>query len=135
MKKIWSNKKAIFIFLFPAAFLFVLFIIIPIFMSLYYSFMDWDGITTAVWKGIENYKDMFTSPTIKFGKAAVNSLLIAFASTVVQLPVALAFALILSRKIKFRKTFLTLYFIPVLNSPETSGKCMWDSIHIYQWRP
>lgn len=128
MNKIWSDKKAVIIFLLPASVLFLVFIIIPIFMSCYYSFMDWDGIGRAQWLGIENYLNMFQSPTIKFGKAAVNSLLIAFGSTVVQLPVALIFALILSRKIKFRKTFLTIYFIPVLISSVAIGQ-LWMRIY------
>lgn len=128
MKKIRSNKKAICIFLFPAAVLFAVFIIIPIFMSLYYSFMEWDGIGIAEWVGLENYMDMFQSPTIKFGKAIINSLLIAFASTVVQLPVALIFALILSRKVKFNKAFLTVYFIPVLISSVAIGQ-LWMRIY------
>ena len=128
MEKIWSDKKAIVIFLLPASVLFLVFIIIPIFMSCYYSFMDWDGIGKAQWRGIENYLNMFQSPTIKFGKAAVNSLLIAIGSTVVQIPAALIFALILSRKIKFRKTFLTVYFIPVLISSVAIGQ-LWMRIY------
>lgn len=128
MEKIWSNKKAIFIFILPASLFFLVFIIVPIFMSLYYSFMEWDGIGKAQWMGIKNYINMFQSPTIKFGKAAVNSLLIALGSTVVQLPVALIFALILSRKIKLRKTFLTVYFIPVLISSVAIGQ-LWMRIY------
>lgn len=128
MKKIRSNKMAITIFLFPAAVLFAIFIIIPIFMSLYYSFMEWDGIGIAKWIGLENYIDMFNSPTIKFGKAIKNSLLIAFASTVIQLPISLFFALILSRKIKFNKAFLTIYFIPVLISSVAIGQ-LWMRVY------
>lgn len=128
MKKIRSDKKAIFIFILPAALLFLVFIIIPIFMSLGYSFTEWDGIGTAKWAGINNYIDMFKKPTIKFGLAVKNSLLIAIGSTVIQLPVALVFALILSRKIKFRKTFLTIYFIPVLISSVAIGQ-LWMRIY------
>lgn len=128
MKKIRSNKKAIFLFILPAAILFLTFIIIPIFMSLGYSFTEWDGIGTAKWTGLSNYIDMFRKPTIKFGLAVKNSLLIAIGSTVIQLPIALIFALILSRKIKFRKTFLTVYFIPVLISSVAIGQ-LWMRIY------
>lgn len=128
MKKIRSDKKAIFIFILPAALLFLIFIIIPIFMSLGYSFTEWDGIGIAKWTGINNYVDMFKKPTIKFGLAVKNSLLIALGSTVVQLPIALVFALVLSRKIKFRKTFLTIYFIPVLISSVAIGQ-LWMRIY------
>lgn len=128
MKKIRSDKKAIFIFLLPAAFLFLIFIIIPILMSLGYSFTEWDGIGKVKWVGISNYTDMFKKPTIKFGLAVKNSLLIAIGSTVIQLPIALFFALILSRKVRFRKTFLTIYFIPVLISSVAIGQ-LWMRIY------
>jgi len=128
MNKIWSNKKAILFFIFPAVAFFAIFIIIPIFMSLYYSFTSWDGIGKIEWVGLNNYIEMFQSPTIKFGKAAVNSLLIAGASTLIQLPIALIFALILSRKLRFRKTFLSIYFIPVLISSVAIGQ-LWMRIY------
>lgn len=129
MKKILSDKRAIFLFILPAALFFALFIIIPIFMSLYYSFTNWDGITQVEWAGFSNYIEMFTSKTIKFGLAAKNSLLIAGASLCIQIPISLLFALLLSRKsIRFRNIFLTIYFIPVLISSVAIGQ-LWMRIY------
>lgn len=44
MNRVLSNKKAVFIFLFPALILFLTIIIVPIFMSMTYSLTEWDGI-------------------------------------------------------------------------------------------
>lgn len=129
MKKILSDKKAVMVFILPAALFFTVFIIIPIFMSLYYSFMKWDGITQVEWIGLKNYIEMFTGKTIKFGLAAKNSLLIAAASLCIQIPIAMVFALLLSRKsIRFRNFFLTVYFIPVLISSVAIGQ-LWMRIY------
>ena len=129
MKKILSDKKAVMVFILPAALFFTVFIIIPIFMSLYYSFMKWDGITQVEWIGLKNYIEMFTGKTIKFGLAAKNSLLIAAASLCFQFPIAMVFALLLSRKsIRFRNFFLTVYFIPVLISSVAIGQ-LWMRIY------
>ena len=43
MKKIWSDKQAIVLFLFPSFIVLLFIIIIPIGMSIYYSMLDWDG--------------------------------------------------------------------------------------------
>lgn len=44
MNRVLSNKKAVLIFLFPALFLFFIIIVVPIFMSVFYSLTEWDGI-------------------------------------------------------------------------------------------
>jgi len=126
--KVRSNKKAIVFFMAPAVLFFMIFIIIPIGMSVYYSFMNWDGITRPIFAGLKNYTELFSSITIRFGKSVKNSLLIAFFSTVIQLPVALVFALVLSRVRRGRNTFLTIYFIPVLISSVAIGQ-LWMRIY------
>ena len=60
MDKVRKNKTAIFVFLFPSALLFLAIIILPIFMSGYYSLLDWDGITSGTFVGIQNYIELFT---------------------------------------------------------------------------
>lgn len=59
MEKVRRNKGAIYLFMLPAVVLFAIIIIIPIFMSSYYSLLDWDGITKGVFVGLNNYKELF----------------------------------------------------------------------------
>ena len=66
MDKIRKNKTAIFVFLFPSALLFLAIIILPIFMSGYYSLLDWDGITSGTFVGIQNYIELFTEKSLGF---------------------------------------------------------------------
>ena len=55
MDRSMKNKTAILLFLLPACILFIGIIVIPIFMSGYYSFLKWDGITASQFVGFDNY--------------------------------------------------------------------------------
>lgn len=132
MKKVLGNKVAIVLFLLPALVLFVGMIIIPIIMSGYYSLLDWDGVGEGTFTGLKNYVALFQNPTTGFGKAAVNSLILAVVATAGQLPIALFFALILSRGIKGENVFLTIYFIPVMLSGTIIAQ-LWMKIYHPQY--
>lgn len=132
MEKVLGNKKAVVIFLAPALLLFVTLIIIPIGMSSYYSTLKWDGLGEGTFVGFQNFINLFSNPTTGFVKAIVNSLILAFGSTVVQLPVALFFALVLARGVKGERFFLSVYFIPVMLSSIVIGQ-LWLKIYNPQY--
>lgn len=110
MKKVRSNKKAMVFFLAPALILFIAIIIIPIFMSAYYSLLDWDGMSKGTFVGLQNYIDLFTSKSLGFPRTVKNAMLLAIFSVFIQLPISLGIALVLSKKIKGER-FLFRYFL------------------------
>ena len=122
MKKMYSNKLNIILFLLPALFLFVGVLIAPIFASGYLSFFDWNGIGEKVFIGFKNYKELFTSDAIGFMKALGNALLLALLSVCLQLPFCTWLALKLSKGIKGERAFLSIYFFPVLISSVVIGQ-------------
>ena len=128
MKKLYSNKLHILIFLLPALILFCGVLIAPIGASAYYSLFDWNGIGEKVFIGLSNYKELFTSNAIGFMRALRNSLLLAALSVFLQLPLALALALTLGKKIKGERAFLSVYFMPVLISTVVIGQ-LWLKIY------
>ena len=128
MKKLYSNKWYILIFLLPALILFCGVLIAPIGASAYYSFFDWNGLGAKTFLGFQNYKELFTSNSIGFMRALRNSLLLAGLSVFIQLPLALALALTLGKKIKGERTFLSVYFMPVLISTVVIGQ-LWLKIY------
>lgn len=91
MDKVRKNKTAIFVFLFPSALLFLAIIILPIFMSGYYSLLDWDGITSGTFVGIQNYIELFTEKSLGFGPTVRNAFIFAGLSVFLQLPPRPAF--------------------------------------------
>ena len=120
MERVMRDKKAIAVFLIPSLVLFLLIVIIPIFMSLYYSLMDWDGTRDKVFIGIDNYKNLFSSPS--FRKAMINSVIFAGASVFIQLPFSLLLALVLANKVKGERFFVTVFFIPVILASVVIGQ-------------
>ncbi len=132
MDKVRRNKLAILVFILPAAILFFGIIIIPIFMSGYYSLLDWDGITAGTFVGIDNYKELFTSETVGFAPTVKNAFLFAGLSVFIQLPLALLLALTLSKGIKGERFFVAVFFIPVLLSTTVIGQ-LWTKIYNPQY--
>jgi raffinose/stachyose/melibiose transport system permease protein len=128
MDKVRKNKLAVCVFLLPALMLFTLIIIVPIFMSAYYSMLEWDGITKGSFIGFENYIDLFTSPSAGFVKTLGNALLLAFLSVVIQLPISLILALLLAKGIKGENFFAAVFFLPVLISTVVIGQ-LWLKIY------
>lgn len=128
MNRVRQNKVAIIIFMLPAVLLFSLIIIAPIIMSSYYSLLDWDGITKGTFIGFKNYIELFTSKSAGFPKTIGNSLLLAVFSVLIQLPISLGLALLLSRGIKGERFFVSVFFIPVLISTVVIGQ-LWMKIY------
>lgn len=116
------------LFILPASLLFIGIILIPIFMSGYYSFLNWDGITRGEFVGIQNYIELFTSKSAGFLRTLGNAFLLALLSVFVQLPVSLGLALVLAKGIRGEGFFLSVFFVPVLISTVVIGQ-LWMKIY------
>lgn len=128
MKKTLGYKLNIFLFLLPALILFVGVLIAPIFMSLGYSFTNWNGMKEPVFIGLSNYKELFTSKSINIIRALKNAMLLAGLSVFIQLTFALWLALKLGKKPKGERAFLSIFFMPVLISTVVIGQ-LWLKIY------
>ncbi len=128
MNVMYSKKRHILIFLLPALILFCGVLIAPIGVSAYFSLFDWNGFGAKTFIGLSNYRELFTSNAIGFIKALRNSLLLAALSVFLQLPLALGLALVLGRKVKGERVFLSVYFMPVLISTVVIGQ-LWLKIY------
>lgn len=99
------------LFLLPALILFLLFVIYPIFRSVYFSMFDWNGLGPAVdFVGLQNFKDILTDQV--FLKALRNVLLIIVFSLGLQLPLALTLAVLVGQDLPGRGLFRTIFFMP-----------------------
>lgn len=105
MDKVLSDKKAIMFFLFPALIFFILIVFLPIFISGYYSTLDWDGLKNPVFVGLQNYKELFANTTGGFTLSIKNSLYFVLVSVFIQLPISLFLALVLANGVKGEKFF------------------------------
>ncbi len=118
----------IFLFILPGLALFVSILIAPIAVSIYRSMYDWNGFTEGTFIGFNNYVELFTNGSIKFITALKNSMWLAFFSVYVQLPFSLFLALLLGRRPKHERAFLSIFFMPVLISTVVIGQ-LWLKIY------
>ncbi len=108
------------LFLLPAFILFIIFLVYPIFRSAYYSLFNWNGLGPAtIFVGLENFKQILTDQV--FIKAVGNCFLIVVLSLVVQLPLALALAIMVGRDLPGRAFFRTIFFMPYVISEVITG--------------
>ena len=100
------------VFLSPAIIGFVAFTFLPLVLSLYYSFTEYNMLSPAKWVGFKNYVDMFK--LAHFDVAIVNTML--FATVVVVMNIVLSFtiAYLLNVKIKGMPVFRTLFYLPCI---------------------
>lgn len=52
------------LFVLPALFMYGLFVLVPLLLSLEYSFFRWDGVGEATWVGLKNYLTVFQVPDL-----------------------------------------------------------------------
>lgn len=126
MNSVFSNKTAIAVFVLPTLLLFCGIVLIPIFVSSYYSLLDWNGVAKGTFIGLDNYVEMFKDTRVL--NSIKNSLLFAGASVFIQLPISLLLALILASNVKGEGFYRTVYFIPVLISTVVIAQ-LWSKIY------
>jgi raffinose/stachyose/melibiose transport system permease protein len=103
------------VFLLPATLIYTLFVMYPSVSGLYFSLTNWDGISPSykiIW--FENFKEIFQDPL--FYKAMKNSFTFAFILVVVKNVLALSFAIILDKKLRFTGFFRSVFFLPAILS-------------------
>lgn len=113
-----KRRRAAFFFLAPAVVIFCIYVIYPIFSSIFLSFYDWDGVSDKVFVGLQNYQELFQADT--FYIALKNNLLwlVLFMAAP---PIGLAFALYLNQNVKGIRLVKSLFFSPFVLSGVVVG--------------
>jgi raffinose/stachyose/melibiose transport system permease protein len=109
-----GTKIAIAAGLAPALLIYLVFAILPILQSFYYSLMEWNGFSAMKFVGLDNFVQLFQDSL--FWNSVKNNIYVVLASVFGQVPIALFIALLLNRKIKGLKIFRTIGFLPVVLS-------------------
>lgn len=108
------NSLLFFLFILPSVLAFVMVIVIPFIMGIYYSFTDWNAITgTKVeWVGFKNYFAVMKDITF------LHSFLVTVAYAVMNIVVlnvcAFFMALLVTSKLKFNGIYRAGFFLPNL---------------------
>ncbi|MBD2845793.1 sugar ABC transporter permease [Paenibacillus sp. IB182496] len=114
MHTLKRTKLAIFAGLLPSLIIYIGIAVVPIAMSLYYSFFDWDGITAKEFVGLGNFTEMLQDDI--FWLSVKNNVIIMLTGLVGQIPIGLLLALLLNRSLRGTSFFRTAGFLPVVIS-------------------
>lgn len=103
---------AIFAFLAPAALLYGVFVLLPMAQAFYVALFQWRGVSlNKTFVGFENFGRLLAEDAV-FRQALAHNIAFAAASLAVMLPLALFFAVMLSRKCRSSQFYRALYLFP-----------------------
>lgn len=93
----------------------VVFLLVPMLTSLWWSFNDYSGLKPPHFIGLGNYVRLLTSDTI-FWRALWNTTRFVVLGMSLGPTLGMVTALLLNRNIRLRSLFRTAYFLPVMTS-------------------
>jgi len=103
------------IFVSPALIFFALFVIYPIFQTIWLSFWKWDRISPGIWVGIENYKTVLSNPEI-YSAFSHSFVFIVFYSAIPIFIGLIITTLLLRVRVRGEGFFRAILFIPQIIS-------------------
>lgn len=115
-----------FIFLAPALFFYICFVIAPTVGALLFSFTEWAGMGTPKFIGLQNYRELLLSDS--YWASLKNVALILFGGGAIIIVLALALTGLLAPGVKGRMLFRAIYFVPVI-IPQVVLSIIWAYIY------
>ncbi len=127
MNEVFSNKKMIFLLVFPGILIFMFAIMVPVILSGYYGLTSFSGIGKPHFIGIKNYVSIITEDKV-FWISLRNALILGICYVVLQHPVCITVAILIDKLGgRLEKVFRAILFIPCVISIIITSK-MWVSI-------
>ena len=124
LKKAMNNERtAGIIFTMPFTIGFLLFMIVPMGISLYYSFCSYDILSPPVFTGLQNFKTMFADET--FYKSIKVTFFFAFVSVPLRLLFALIVAMLLLKSTKMTGFYRAAYSRPSIIGGSVAVAILW----------
>jgi len=125
-KKLKTNPVA-YLFILPTLVLFGIFVIWPLFQTVYLSFNSWNGIGAIEFTGLKNYAEFFTDPHV--WQSFKNNLLWMVCSCSLPIIIGLAQAsLLVNSGIRHSKVFQLILFLPQVFSSVVAA-VIWSWIY------
>lgn len=122
------NKKTILLFLLPAISVYLTFEVVPVLMSIYFSFHEWPGIQSVPlsYVGLKNYVKLFSDAT--FLKSLQNIGIYMLISVVLQVPIGYTLGISIHEAKKGQRFYKAAFFIPMILNV-TAVSLLWNFIY------
>jgi multiple sugar transport system permease protein len=117
----WKSRQqqlAPWLFLAPGLLFFALYVIVPVFRSIWISFYDWDGLSTPTWIGLSNYRELASDDA--FYTSLKNNILW-LVLYLLAVPAGLCVALFLNQTVTGIRLYKSLFFFPFVISQVVVG--------------
>jgi raffinose/stachyose/melibiose transport system permease protein len=109
--KVGMREKAVAtVMALPVIVPFLVFAVVPLGWLIWEGLTDDNGFTHANFIGLANYRELYHDP--QWWQSVTNSAYLAVGSLVIQVPLGIALAIILNRKIRGSGIFRTVFFLP-----------------------
>ena len=120
-----STKRAFFLLIFPAAFLFVFYVIIPLFVAFGYSLTNYQGLGEKAFIGLKNYQVLLKNRYFLIALKNVGQIMLF--NILFSIPLAFMVGMLVNRNYKGSTLFKTIFFTPGVISGIVAG-LMWTFI-------
>lgn len=117
----WKRNQRTFapwLFLAPGALMFLVYVILPVFQSVWISFHDWDGLGAKTWIGLGNYVELFSDDAFY---TSLENNIIWLVLYLLAVPAGLAAALFLNQTVAGIRIYKSLFFFPFVISQVVVG--------------
>jgi raffinose/stachyose/melibiose transport system permease protein len=103
-----------YLFIAPAMFFYLGFLVYPMLISLWTSFLDWDGLAaTSTFVGLQNYNDLLFNDEVA-RTALINNVIWTLGALTIPTTIGLALALALNRRLPGTNAFRTIIYAPAV---------------------
>lgn len=126
-KRLCSESVAGYIFSLPFILGFLLFILVPMLISMYYSLCDFNIVSEPRFVGLKNYITIFTDDP-KFYKALSVTLFYTFVAVPLRVVFALLVALVLLKTTKMTPVYRAMYYLPSIIGPSVAVAILWKQM-------
>jgi multiple sugar transport system permease protein len=117
--KRWNQRDyAPWLFLAPGVLIFLIYVIFPIFQSIWISFYEWDGLGPKTFIGLQNYRDLLEDDSFY---TSLKNNLIWLILYMLAIPAGLAVALFLNQTVAGIRLYKSLFFFPFVISQVVVG--------------
>jgi len=120
------NPAVYLLFVLPTLILYGLFFLYPMASSSYYAFTDWNGLDDYRFIGLDNFRTAFGDPD--FRSAVWNNMIFIAFSILVQVPVIIIMAILISSVRRLQGFYKTTVFMPSILSTSVIG-ILWGFIY------
>jgi raffinose/stachyose/melibiose transport system permease protein len=124
-KALHRSNRLVILWTVPALFFYVAFAIVPLFVALYLSFTQWNGLSPAIWVGLKNWIALFSDAVT--GQSLLLIIEEIVICWIVQTPISMLLGVFMAGVQRYRAVLSVLYFLPLLFSAVAIG-LTWQSM-------